>query len=171
MQPCLRAGTDIQQAKQRGDVGVKILLRLAVVLAIASPAAQFAAAGDTYYRWLDSRGNPVHSDRPPPSGTPYEVVSTGSTLKRIVTPDEGAVPKEVKPRVGNEFKQKDPAAEQEAAEKNPEYCDKAKTNLKTLDSAPRVRIRDPDTGEYRYLSDEEREAEKAKAEQAIKRYC
>lgn len=148
-----------------------LLFRAAAVLAAAGLAAQLAMAGNTYYRWLDERGNPVHSDRPPPTGTPYEVVSSGSTLKRVVKPEEGAVPKEVVPRVGNEFEQKDTAAARQAAEKNPEYCERARANFKALDEAPRVRIRDEDTGEFRYLSDEERELEKTKAKQAMDHYC
>jgi len=31
---------------------------------------QLAAASPTY-RWVDGNGNPVLSDRPPPTGTPY----------------------------------------------------------------------------------------------------
>ncbi len=43
-----------------------------------------AAAGEVYYRWVDERGNPTHSDRPPPKGIDYEVITTGSNFKREV---------------------------------------------------------------------------------------
>lgn len=143
-----------------------LVLALAAGLAGARTEAQ-----DSYYRWTDERGNPVLSDRPPPSGTPYEVVSSGSTLKRIVEPTEGAVPAEVKPRVGNDFKQVDTARAAEQVEKNPELCEIAQKNLYTLTESPRVRVRDGESGEYRFLTQEEREAETAKAESAIDAYC
>ena len=142
-----------------------------LLVALLLTAGQSGAAGNSYYRWIDERGDPVHSDRPPPTGTDYEVISAGSSLKRVVPGDEGAVPAEVKPRVGNDFKQVDTAARKEAAEKNSEFCARAKENLGTLDSAARVRVRDDDTGEFRFLTDEERNAEKAKAEKAVAEYC
>lgn len=148
-----------------------LLLVTLVLLTLATLGSAGVSAGETYYRWLDSRGNPVLSDRPPPSGTEYEVVSSGSNLKRIVEPGEGAVPKEVKSRVGNEFQQVDTAAPAEAAEKNTEYCERAQENLKALESAPRIRIKDPENGELRYLSDEERELETAKAKEVIAVAC
>ena len=79
-----------------------------------------ATAGQTHYRWIDDRGNPVHSDRPPPKGVDYEVISTGTSLTRQVTGDEGAVPLELEPKPGNEFEQVDKAPTE--IEKNPEYC-------------------------------------------------
>lgn len=127
-----------------------------------------ATAGKVYYRWNDDRGNPVHSDRPPPAGIDYEVVSTETQLKRSVSGDEGAVPAEITPRVGNEFEQAH--AEASKVEKNPEYCKRAQENLNSLNTAPRIRIRD-DQGEYRYLTDEEKAAEKTKALEAIETHC
>ena len=135
------------------------------VLTTALPTA----AGTTHYRWLDDRGNPVHSDRPPPKGTDYEVITTGSSLIRKVSGDEGAVPPETQPRVGNEFDQIDMEAPAEV-EKNPEYCERAQKNLEALENANRIRVRN-DQGEMRILSDEEREAEKIKARDAIADHC
>ena len=138
---------------------------LAVIFALSSFSV---SAGKNHYRWIDDRGNPVHSDRPPPKGVDYEVISTGSTLSRPVSADEGAVPAEIKPRVGNEFEQVDNAPPE--IEKNPEYCQRAKDNLDSLDTAPRIRIRNEE-GEYRYLSDAERATERQKAVSAIETHC
>ena len=66
-----------------------------------------AHADNTYYRWQDERGNAVHSDRPPPPGIDYEVVSTSSSKFREVDASEGAVPPKIKPSPGNEFEQAD----------------------------------------------------------------
>ena len=128
-----------------------------------------AAADSTHYHWMDERGHPVHSDRPPPAGTDYEVVSTGSSLVRKVSGDEGVVPAETMPRVGNQFDQIDMEAPKEV-EKNPEYCERAQKNLEALENATRIRIRN-DQGELMALSDEARQAEMIKAKDAIATHC
>ncbi|MEH6610802.1 MAG: DUF4124 domain-containing protein [Halioglobus sp.] len=127
-----------------------------------------ATAENTYYRWNDDRGQPVHSDRPPPIGTDYEVVSTGSSLIRKVSGDEGAVPAETIPRVGNQFDQVD--LEPEEVKKNPEYCERARKNLEALDNGTSIGLRN-DKGELEPLSDEEIEAQKNKAREAIIKNC
>ena len=128
-----------------------------------------ASAGETYYRWQDERGNPVHSDRPPPKGVDYEVVSTGSSLIRPVEAEQGAVPAETVPRVGNDFEQVDTNKEV-AVEKNPEHCQKAQDNLATLSRNGRIRLRN-DQGEYRYIDEEEKDSQRQKAADAVDAYC
>ncbi|WOJ93473.1 DUF4124 domain-containing protein [Congregibacter variabilis] len=132
-----------------------------------------AQASDTYYRWKDAQGKLVVSDRPPESEqVEYEVVSQKSSLIRRVQPGEGAVPKEVTPRPGNEFDQVDVQRESSSVvEKNPESCSRAKTNLMTLDTAARIRIRDPATGELRYLSEDELLTQRKRAEDTIRVHC
>lgn len=152
---------------------MKTILRFTapVTLALmAALSAQYAGAGTTYYRWVDARGDTVLSDRPPPSGTQYEVVSTGTTLKRVVEPEEGAVPAEVKPSEGNKFEQVDTAEARESSKTNPEYCKQAQQNLETLTTRPRIRMRD-ENGELRYLTQEEIEEQKEEAQEAIDTYC
>lgn len=125
-------------------------------------------SGETFYRWKDDRGNPVHSDRPPPKGVPYEVVSTESSLIRPVEPDEGAVPREIEPTVSNDF---DPVETKPMrVEKNPEYCARAKENLETLDIVPRIRMRGDD-GEMRIITPEERAIQRQQALDTIKTHC
>jgi hypothetical protein len=99
----------------------------------------------------------------------YEVITTGSGLKRVVTAEEGAVPPEVKPRVGNEFDQVD---EDEAGrnKKNPELCARAKANLEALTTNSKVIMRN-DQGEDRVLTAEEIVSEREKAEALISVYC
>lgn len=139
--------------------------------AVLLPAA-VSAATETYYRWLDGQGKLVVSDRPPQdSSIEYEVVSQRTSLIRRVGSGEGAVPAEVTPRPGNEFEQVDEAAEESGVEKNPENCARARANIETLDSAARIRIRDEDTGEIRFISDDEREDQRQKALAAIEVNC
>ena len=143
------------------------VIALALLLATINWSVQ-APAGSTHYRWINERGDPVYSDRPPPEGVDYEVVSAGSTLKRSVSADEGAVPLEVEPRVGNEFEQIDTA--DKGPRKNPELCARARTDLEALTSADQVKVRN-DQGEVRLLSPEEMQIERARAQEQVKVYC
>lgn len=139
------------------------------LIVLIAAASLHAGAADSYYRWLDSRGNPVHSDRPPPAGVDYEVVSTRSSLKRVVPGEQGAVPKVIEPGIGNQF---EPVASSPEAElrKNPEICKVARKNLETLDTFARVRVRD-DQGDFQFMTDEERETQREAALALIEKHC
>ena len=131
-----------------------------------------ADAADTYYRWRDDRGKLVVSDRPPTAEIEYEVVSQRSSLIRRVSPGQGAVPAETTPRPGNQFEQIDTRREAlEVVPKNPESCARAKSNLETLNTSARIRIRDSETGEPRFLSEEEKETQRQKARAIIRVHC
>ena len=127
-----------------------------------------AHASSTYYRWEDDRGNPVHSDRPPPKGTPYEVITTGSSLVRQVDADEGAVPATTEPTVSNDFATVD--TKPKPAQKNPVQCQRARENLETLNTKVRIQIRN-DQGEIRPLSEEEKEIQRQQAMDVIAVHC
>ena len=137
----------------------------AVTLTLATVPAD---AGSVLYKWTNEKGNTVHSDRPPPTGTPYEVISTSSNLMRRVKPDEGAVPPEIVPKPGNEFEPTE--AQPRPVKKNPEQCKRARENLAVLNSKARIRIRD-DQGQVRPLSEEEKEDQRQQATDAITRHC
>ena len=141
---------------------------VAVAVGALTLSSLSASAGQVYYRWVDERGDPVHSDRPPPRGTEYEVISTNSRMVRQVDADEGAVPPEVEPRVGNEFEQVNTAPKM--IEKNPEFCQRARDNLQTLNTAARIRLRD-DQGELRYINEEEKAEQRKAAEATIAAHC
>ena len=141
---------------------------LLMVVAAMTAGHISTASGENYYRWKDERGNPVHSDRPPPEGIQYEVVSTESRLIRPVEAREGAVPKKVQPTASNDFEPIEP--KKMTTKKNPEYCARAKDNLYTIDVTPRIRTRN-DQGEMRILTPEERQVERKKALDAIEAYC
>lgn len=128
-----------------------------------------SVADNNHYRWLDNRGEPVYSDRPPPQGIDYEVISAGSSLKRIVSAEEGAVPPETEPRMGNDFDQVDTAVAKRS-KKNPELCQRAKTNLEALTTSAQVKVRN-NQGEVRLLSPEEMAIEQQTAKAQISVYC
>lgn len=142
---------------------------LAALLMGALACMGFSARADsTYYRWQDERGNPVHSDRPPPVGTPYEVISTQSTLTRQVSAEEGAVPATTEPTVSNDFEPVDTG--RGPVKKNPEQCKIAQENLRTLNTKVRIQIRDAQ-GDLRPLSEEEKELQRKQAMDAIAVHC
>ncbi len=151
----------VKQVFRKGLQGSLIVLLAAGSLHVG--------AADNYYRWLDNRGNPVHSDRPPPAGVDYEVVSTRSGLKRVVTGDEGAVPREVVPTISNDFQ---PVARSPDVRnfKNPEICEIARTNLNVLNDSARVQIRN-DQGEVVFLTDEDRVVRKEEAAAMMQQHC
>lgn len=147
--------------------GAKIISGL-VLGAVLFSTGISQAAEKTYYRWQDDRGYPVHSDRPPPAGIDYEVVSTKSNMIRQVDGDDGAVPATTQPTASNRFEQVE--AKKVEAKKNPEFCSRAQQNLETLETKARISIRDGD-GEVRFLSEEEKENERAKARVQIASQC
>ena len=148
------------------------LIKITRVLLLATTAltlmASLASAEATLYRWTDARGTPVNSDRPPPAGVEYEVISTSSSMARKVDQDEGAVPLEVKPTPSNDFEQVQ--TNKPRIEKNPEYCQRARDNLQTLDTTARIRLRN-DQGEYRYIDEAEKEEQRDQARATIALHC
>lgn len=124
-------------------------------------------AEDTYYRWMDERGNTVLSDRPPGGGKDYEVISDTSMPRPSVPAEKGMLPKKVE--VEDEFQQVSKATGDEMAQ-NPETCAIARKNLETLNTFARVQVRDND-GVINYLGDEEKEAQRNEARALIQRHC
>jgi len=142
----------------------------ALILATALlTLSSFSASADkVVYRWKDDAGNQVNSDRPPTQGVDYEVISTSSSFVRKVDAQEGAVPLAVKPPADNA--PKPVATSTPKIEKNPEYCQSARNNLLQIDNHGRIRMAN-EQGEVRYLTEEEKEAERQKAIELIKVYC
>jgi len=131
-------------------------------------SGSYSNAGANLYRWKDDQGITVNSDRPPPQGIEYEVISTSSSMVRKVDPDEGAVPLQVKPTPSNDFEQVNTS--KPSIEKNPEYCQRAKDNLQTLDTSARIRLRN-DAGEYRYIDETEKQIQREQALETIALHC
>jgi hypothetical protein len=147
---------------------VNITAAVVLVMTVLTLWGAHASADQTLYRWTDERGNPVNSDRPPPAGVDYEVISTSSSMVRQVDADEGAVPLKVKPTPSNDFEPEN--TEKPASTKNPEYCAIAQENLKQLDTSARIRLRN-EQGEIRYLNEEEKAVERQKALSGIETFC
>jgi hypothetical protein len=129
------------------------------------------AADSALYRWKDSDGNPVMSDRPPPLGVEYETISTKSSMVHRVegeTPQDPDTTSTPAPKPAPA-----PAAAKPTSklhEKNPEYCAAARKNLEVIDRAPRIRIDDGEGG-MRYLTDDERDAQRQNNLEIIEAHC
>ena len=126
------------------------------------------AADATLYRWKDSQGNMVMSDRPPPAGTSYEAISTDSSVVRRV--DGEAPPEQIVAKPAPKPENAAPKKTKTVYEKNPEYCANARKNLEVIGRAPRIRMPD-ENGDLRYITDEERDAEKQKNLEIIETHC
>ena len=78
------------------------------------------------------------------------------------------VPAQVEPSLSNQFDQTD--TQSLTVVKNAEFCKRAQENLDTLDSVARIRIRN-DNGDYRFLDEEEKEAQREEARRQIAIHC
>jgi Domain of unknown function (DUF4124) len=129
-------------------------LRVITFLALAGVLAASAQAGKRVYKWVDEKGV-VHYTEQPPTTTKSEALDV---------------------RQGYSAASKEPAdeadltAEQKAAAVATETCEKARANLKTVNSEGDV-VRKDEYGESHIMTAEERNIEKTRAEAAIKRHC
>jgi hypothetical protein len=145
---------------------------LALIFVVATGLSGSALSGEKgYYKWDDKKGNPHHSDRPPPAGVEYQFIATESGRSRRVTAEQSrtqGLPSPTRTTSPTEAQQK--ATEKAAAvDKNPALCDQARANLDTLNSKARVRIRDGD--DIRYLSEEEKEIQRQKSRDLMAVHC
>ena len=145
-----------------------IICATVLTTAALTLSGSYASADQNLYRWKDEAGNQVNSDRPPPVGIDYEVISTSSSMVRKVDADEGAVPLKIKPSPSNDFEQVETT--EPKIEKNAEYCQRARENLQTLDTSARIRLRN-DEGEYRYIDEAEKEEQRDQARATIALHC
>ena len=145
----------------------------AFIRSIVAPAIGFllvampVSAGTTY-RWVDQNGNPVLSDRPPEAGIPYTKVGLDTGFRRyakpvapeVAAPDDAATASSpASPSKSSDQVTSDTTVLVEA---DPDLCDRARDNIFKLETFPRMRVRD-DSGEVRFMSDEERAEQLATA--------
>ncbi|MEQ8265246.1 DUF4124 domain-containing protein [Pseudohaliea sp.] len=154
----------------RQSCSATLIAVLAVLLAM--PAT---AASSTYYRWKDDQGNLVMSDRPPAdSSIEFETVGPDGSLRRPPAADEGSAVSTPGAGSGTAAAREEGGAQaatpSSSPPPDPELCAQARANLRTLESAARIRMQGED-GEMRFLDDEEREAQRQEALRAIEAHC
>ena len=141
----------------------------ATALVLLTLSGWSSAAGGTYYRWTDASGTEVNSDRPPPPGTEYEVVSTTTNRMYQEVPDDGTVAPGDPPAGSREQKAvKSPATP--VRKKDPEQCAAANKNLETLNTHLTILVPD-DKGGHRYLDEDEKATQRTIAESIIAQDC
>ena len=135
----------------------------ALLVALLTAGSLAAVAATNYYRWIDERGNTIHSDRPPPAGVDYEVVRTGASFKDSEASAEGTT----------QSATEDGAAQTNnlsRSQKNPELCESAKGNMDALTNSDRVTMRNA-KGEVHVLTAEEIEVSIKTTRGQIDAFC
>lgn len=148
---------------------IKRTCGVAAAVALLCLSGASVSAGGNYYRWIDETGTTVSSDRPPPTGTDYDVISsTTNTMHSDAGEEEVAAPNDTPAPARNTEVAKSEV--RPMLEKNPEYCDQATQNLETLKTRARVRVPDGN-GNYRYLNEEEKAEQRVTAEAIVAQHC
>lgn len=134
------------------------------------------------YRWQDERGNPVISDRPPPSGTPYTTLNPyqprllqgsaqepGTTQSRSPS---GNLPNTAQTGVARAVQDRPKSSTNTSNAKtvNADQCVKARDALRVLETFPKILVQNQDNGDG-YLSDTERSERIELARERITRFC
>ena len=142
-----------------------LFLSLISVSLLTSHAALAAKSG--YYRWTDAEGE-VHFSQKPPVGKAYEFIEsqTGKRSAATESTNDSAMPP---PESEQDLS---PDAKMEVLPpKDPAICQQAKSNMQSLNAAgARIRATGKN-GEVRYLTPEEIEVQKLRAQDAIKVHC
>ena len=141
--------------------------RLLFIAACVALALSQTASANTTYRWVDQNGNPVLSDRPPEAGVPYTEVGVDGGFRRYPKPTDINEPDVsesdatgVTPTALSSSSKTSSNTRIEIASPQPDLCDLAQDNIFKLETFPRMRVQD-DTGEVRFMTDEERSAQLA----------
>jgi hypothetical protein len=118
-----------------------------------------SADASTTYRWVDDNGNPVLSDRPPPTGTPYTEIEITTGLKRYAesttaAPEPPSVTTELTTQQSTALAAAD-AGESVLPSASQSECAALDADIERLTNYPRIIVRD-EVGEEHLLSPEER---------------
>ncbi|AGI26042.1 hypothetical protein H681_20875 [Pseudomonas sp. ATCC 13867] len=124
------------------------------------------------YKWVDAQGV-THFGAQPPEGTSAATVNTNTTQPKSNFPPPPP-PKPAPPASGTDDKQKalDDKVRQEVANQDAaqaQRCSQARENLAQLKNNPRVRVQE--NGEYRRITEEERQQRISDSEKAIRESC
>ena len=136
----------------------------AAALAIATSASA------QIYKWVDKDGKVQYSDSPPPAAQTKQlnINSSAPTGSAAAAASGGKGPDAVAKDPQDTAKKNEEAAKLAAA--NEVRCKQAKVEFDTMQQETRI-SRINDKGERYYMTDEQREAEKARAARAMDESC
>lgn len=141
--------------------------------ALSIAAFVAAAHAAQVYKWIDEEGI-THYGEQAPADYEYELVTTSGAPPADAEKAKARLQKMRAAREEQKEKTLDYAAQQkqrdEEAKIRTENCDSAKSNLKTIEENARVRVLGED-GEFRYLSEEERQQQIDRAKEIISNNC
>jgi len=130
---------------------------LAVHVLLAAIMLSFSTyAATELYQWVDENGVRHFSEYPPEHkpdlqavdvhGTP--IISGEDTQPPVVTGTKKSAPSESQPKDFEEVTT--------APQKDQEKCERARSNIAQIQQYGRVKAKDPETGEMRYMAGEEK---------------
>ena len=125
------------------------------------------------YKWVDEDGVTQYGERPP-SNKDYSTVKTYGNSPSGAKAANERLDTQRKDQADSKKKavnyEKEKKIRDENAKVLAENCNSAKANLKTIEDNARIRIVGED-GEFRYLSEEEKQAQMNTAKEVIKENC
>ena len=144
---------------------MKVIRHILTTALLAGLISTSAYAAKNYYKWVDAEGVTHYSARKP-LDVDSQIISVSTGLPR----DDNGQPVQIddEPNAGNPQAQATAAVEEDL--KDPERCEAAQSNLKIINENARIRERLED-GTLRYLSQEEINDRKARAQKAIDESC
>jgi thiol:disulfide interchange protein len=150
---------------------MKSMIHLVVALSALFILAPVQAGA--IYKWVDQEGI-THYDEQPPVNVKYTTVKTyGSHPSGAKAATEQAeTQRENQSEAGKkgvDYEHNKKISE-ENAKVAAENCKNAQDNLKTMEENARVRILD-EKGEYRYLTEEEKQSQMKQAQDVIEKNC
>lgn len=143
------------------------------------PGVMPEASAQTVYKWVDADGITHFSTRPP-RGVPAE--ATPVRLQRSLqstedSADDSSAPSpellaatELRKQQTEEQAAEDAEVARQNAEMQAAACEKAKARVETYTNARRL-YKPLENGEREYLTDDELDAERAKAQREVKELC
>jgi len=143
-----------------------LLQLIAITLLLLAASSTMAAM----YKWVDDEGN-IHYSQTPPMERQSEQIE--KPRMPAPPPKADAAPADTttaEPTAGTESE--GPSEEEIRAEKErvAEECRRARQWISEIENKPRLRVRD-DSGNLRYLTEEERQARLKQAQDYLRKYC
>lgn len=143
--------------------------RIALTLALALAAAPLAHA--ELYKYVDKDGKTVYSDAPPPNADTRQLKTLGSAPP-AAAPKTAMDKDKDQEKLRKEAREKQDKADKAArgAEEQERACNQARANQRAVQQGGRLYKYD-EKGERAFMTDDEIEAEKAKAARAVDEAC
>jgi len=138
---------------------------LAPALLLSALFVALPTTAETYYKW-DKEGVTQYTKEKPRDVPSEEVRTLGGSKMHGSNSTPATQPTDKT----DSAKATGATDSKAAAKKDPQVCERAKANLETLQSRAQVRMKD-EYGEMQTMSDQQRDEQIKKAQEAIKTHC